>query len=204
MAAISQLHSMAEERTATSISLGRFVALLHRWAKRFCPDYNPCERKRLTGYPYLTQCETSAFLLWLESLPKHCFLSPDYPPVCFRKSSHISSSCSPATAGIRKNNTLMHLELIRLQYLPDRTLGTLHFVGDNQWHCDTLELPATINGETNVPNLCCITRAFGHTHTRRQHTTRHQRLHSRGLEIWRGAPAQPRNTQRTNQPTPTQ
>ena len=36
----------------------------------------------------------------------------------------------------------MHLELIRLQYLPDRTLGTLHFVGDNQWHCDTLELPA--------------------------------------------------------------
>ena len=50
----------------------------------------------------------------------------------------------------------MHLELIRLQYLPDRTLGTLHFVDDNQWHCDTLELPATINGETNVPNLCCI------------------------------------------------
>jgi hypothetical protein len=50
----------------------------------------------------------------------------------------------------------MTLELIRLQYLHDRTLGTLHFVGDNQWHCDTLELPATINGETNVPNLCCI------------------------------------------------
>ncbi len=50
----------------------------------------------------------------------------------------------------------MTLELIRLQYLPDRTLGTLHFLGDNQWHCDTLELPATINGETNVPNLCCI------------------------------------------------
>ena len=50
----------------------------------------------------------------------------------------------------------MHLELVRLQYLPDRTLGTLHFVGDNQWHCDTLELPATVNGETNVPNLCCI------------------------------------------------
>ena len=50
----------------------------------------------------------------------------------------------------------MTLELIRLQYLPDRTLGTLPFVGDNQWHCDTLELPATINGETNVPNLCCI------------------------------------------------
>ena len=50
----------------------------------------------------------------------------------------------------------MTLELIRLQYLPDRTLGTLHFVGDNQWHCDTLELPATINRETNVPNLCCI------------------------------------------------
>ena len=96
MVPISQLHSMAEERTATSISLGRFVALLHRWAKRFCPGYNPCERKRLTGYPYLTQCETSAFLLWLESLPKHCLLSPDYPPVCFRKSSHISSSCSPS------------------------------------------------------------------------------------------------------------
>ncbi len=35
----------------------------------------------------------------------------------------------------------MTLELVRLQYLPDRTLGTLHFVGDNQWHCDTLELP---------------------------------------------------------------
>ena len=50
----------------------------------------------------------------------------------------------------------MTLELIRLQYLPDRTLGTLHFVGDNQWHCDTLELPATVNRETNVPNLCCI------------------------------------------------
>ena len=50
----------------------------------------------------------------------------------------------------------MHLELIRLQYLPDRTLGTLHFVGDTRWHCDTLELPATINRETNVPNLCCI------------------------------------------------
>ncbi len=50
----------------------------------------------------------------------------------------------------------MHLELVRLQYLSDRTLGTLHFVGDNQWHCDTLELPATVNRETNVPNLCCI------------------------------------------------
>ena len=50
----------------------------------------------------------------------------------------------------------MTLELVRLQYLPDRTLGTLHFVGDNQWHCDTLELPATINRETNVPKLCCI------------------------------------------------
>ena len=50
----------------------------------------------------------------------------------------------------------MTLELVRLQYLPDRTLGTLHFVGDNQWHCDTLELPATINGVANVPNLCCI------------------------------------------------
>ena len=48
----------------------------------------------------------------------------------------------------------MTLELIRLQYLPDRTLGTLHFLGDNQWHCDTLELPATINGVANVPNLC--------------------------------------------------
>ena len=35
----------------------------------------------------------------------------------------------------------MTLELVRLQYLPDRTLGTLHFVGDNQWHCDTLEPP---------------------------------------------------------------
>ena len=35
----------------------------------------------------------------------------------------------------------MHLELIRLQYLPDRTLGTLHFVGNDQWHCDTLEPP---------------------------------------------------------------
>ena len=50
----------------------------------------------------------------------------------------------------------MTLELIRLQYLPDRTLGTLHFVGDNQWHCDTLELPATVNGVANVPKLCCI------------------------------------------------
>ena len=50
----------------------------------------------------------------------------------------------------------MILELIRLQYLPDRTLGTLHFVGDNQWHCDTLELPATVNGVANMPNLCCI------------------------------------------------
>ena len=50
----------------------------------------------------------------------------------------------------------MTLELIRLQYLPDRTLGTLHILGNDQWHCDTLELPATINRETNVPNLCCI------------------------------------------------
>ena len=50
----------------------------------------------------------------------------------------------------------MTLELVRLQYLPDRTLGTLHFVGDNQWHCDTLELPATVNGAANVPSRCCI------------------------------------------------
>ena len=50
----------------------------------------------------------------------------------------------------------MHLELIRLQYLPDRTLGTLHIVGNDQWHCDTLELPATVNGAANVPNRCCI------------------------------------------------
>ena len=35
----------------------------------------------------------------------------------------------------------MTLELIRLQYLPDRTLGTLHILGDNRWHCDTLEPP---------------------------------------------------------------
>ena len=50
----------------------------------------------------------------------------------------------------------MTLELVRLQYLPDRTLGTLHILGNDQWHCDTLELPATVNRETNVPNLCCI------------------------------------------------
>ena len=50
----------------------------------------------------------------------------------------------------------MHLELIRLQYLPDRTLGTLHILGNDPWHCDTLELPATVNGVANVPNLCCI------------------------------------------------
>ena len=51
----------------------------------------------------------------------------------------------------------MTLELIRLQYLPDRTLGTLHIVGNDRWHCDTLELPLTsLNRETNVPNHCCI------------------------------------------------
>ncbi len=50
----------------------------------------------------------------------------------------------------------MTLELIRLQYLPDRTLGTLHILGNDQWHCDTLELPATVNGVANVPKLCCI------------------------------------------------
>ena len=51
----------------------------------------------------------------------------------------------------------MTLELIRLQYLPDRTLGTLHIVGNDRWHCDTLELPLTsLNRETNVPNRCCI------------------------------------------------
>ena len=51
----------------------------------------------------------------------------------------------------------MTLELIRLQYLPDRTPGPLHIVGNDQWHCDTLELPLTsLNRETHVPNRCCI------------------------------------------------
>ena len=50
----------------------------------------------------------------------------------------------------------MHLELIRIALLRDRTLGTMHIVGDSHWFCDTLELPVAINGESNLPGKCCI------------------------------------------------
>lgn len=50
----------------------------------------------------------------------------------------------------------MHIELIRLQYHGDRTLGTMHIVGDDRWFCDTLEPPIAINGVDNVRGKCCI------------------------------------------------
>lgn len=93
---IEQLRLMAQTRTATSITLGRFVSLLHHWAKKQCPGYNPIERKRQQGFPYLTDSESQAFLHWLCSLDKRFLQSTIYPPVCFRRSSHICNSSSPS------------------------------------------------------------------------------------------------------------
>ena len=80
MKTVEDLRHQLQERTATEVTLSRFVTMLHRWMrKRSQRDINQSERKRLNGEPYLTDDEASEFLTWAQSLDKSCFYSLPIP-----------------------------------------------------------------------------------------------------------------------------
>ena len=74
-----------ESRTATSIYYGRFVTLLHHWAKRNAPDFDAAKRFREQGCVWLSDDEAQRFIRWAEKLDKSCFISYPIPVLWQRK-----------------------------------------------------------------------------------------------------------------------
>ena len=80
MVSVEVVRQRLEERTATAITLSRFVTLLHRWIRKYSgKDINMCQRKREAGYPYLTEQEAQAFINWASTLDKQSFQSQPIP-----------------------------------------------------------------------------------------------------------------------------
>jgi len=80
MKTVEDLRHQLTERTATEVTLSRFVTLLHRWMRKHShKNINQCERKRQTGSAYLDEDEATAFLDWASALDKRCFTSLPIP-----------------------------------------------------------------------------------------------------------------------------
>ena len=93
MFTVQQLMDELQQRTGYTVTLSRFVTMLHRWMRKRSQRYiNQSERKRLNGEPYLTDDEAYEFLTWAQSLDKSCFYSLPLSPSIKRSARYLFNS----------------------------------------------------------------------------------------------------------------